>query len=291
MWSQYCKKLQLAKRKDENSKLPKMVSRWTKHCNDFTSYILLSNCMSCVLLLVSIDPRQSSAVQSVHLIWIQDRSIRIGRPRCKNTKSSKWQFGSVSFVIDESNLKGERSRQKFWLGGAAPQTLQFLAGGLSRPPLKRSFVTFDRGGQTGPPRSNDFFSAPLTIRAPPTSTVRKPPKMTPIGMKLWENACQTIPDIWFSTSKQKKWRKCSMKVFVKKKFVGKSTNCLFLRSYGLLDVIGRYAFKSYPQSLEFQLSTTFGGGVKEIVSIFAPDFRPKMASRLLVFWLEDTCPG
>ena len=26
-----------------------------------------------------------------------------------------------------------------------------------RPPLKRSFVTFDRGGQTGPPRSNDFF--------------------------------------------------------------------------------------------------------------------------------------
>ena len=23
--------------------------------------------------------------------------------------------------------------------------------------LKRSFVTFDRGGQTGPPRSNDFF--------------------------------------------------------------------------------------------------------------------------------------
>ena len=25
------------------------------------------------------------------------------------------------------------------------------------PPLKRSFATFDRGGQTGPPRSNDFF--------------------------------------------------------------------------------------------------------------------------------------
>ena len=25
------------------------------------------------------------------------------------------------------------------------------------PLLKRSFVTFDRGGQTGPPRSNDFF--------------------------------------------------------------------------------------------------------------------------------------
>ena len=46
--------------------------------------------------------------------------------------------------------------RKFWLGGAAPQTLQFLAG-RAKPPLKRSFVTFDRGGQTGPPRSNDVF--------------------------------------------------------------------------------------------------------------------------------------
>ena len=50
--------------------------------------------------------------------------------------------------------------EKFWLGGAAPQTPRFLAGGGKAPPdppLKRSFVTFDRGGQTGPPRSNDFF--------------------------------------------------------------------------------------------------------------------------------------
>ena len=51
--------------------------------------------------------------------------------------------------------------EKFWLGGAAPQTPRFLAGGGKTPPespLKRSFVTFDQGGQTGPPRSNDFFS-------------------------------------------------------------------------------------------------------------------------------------
>ena len=56
-----------------------------------------------------------------------------------------------------------------------------------------------------------------------------------------------------------------------------------------MDVIGRCASKSYPQSFDFQLSTTFGGGVKEIVSIFALDFRPKMTSTLFVFWLEDTC--
>ena len=77
------------------------------------------------------------------------------------------------------------------------------------------------------------------------------------------------------------------KIRQKNFFDGKSTNCLFLRCYGFLDVIGRCASKSYPQSFDFQLSTTFGGGVKEIVSIFAPDFRPKMTSRLLVVWLED----
>ena len=68
----------------------------------------------------------------------------------------------------------QAQHRKFWLGGAAPQTPRFLAGGAKppqTPPLKRSFVTFDRGGQTGPPRSNDFFSARLTTRAPPT-TVR-----------------------------------------------------------------------------------------------------------------------
>ena len=36
----------------------------------------------------------------------------------------------------------------------------FLAGGRCHPDppsLKRSFVIFDRGGQTRPPRSNDFL--------------------------------------------------------------------------------------------------------------------------------------
>ena len=39
------------------------------------------------------------------------------------------------------------------------QNFSVLAGGRCPPdpPLKRSFVTFDRGGQTGPPRSNALF--------------------------------------------------------------------------------------------------------------------------------------
>ena len=65
------------------------------------------------------------------------------------------------------------------------------------PSLKQSFVTFDRGGPTGPPRSNDFFFGAADDTGAPTSTVRKRPKMAPIGVKLWENAFQTIPNISF----------------------------------------------------------------------------------------------
>ena len=114
--------------------------------------------------------------------------------------------------------------------------------------------------------------------------------MAPFGLKLWENAFQMIPDISFFDVEKKKWRKFSIKFSSKNFFDGKSTNCLFLRSYGFLDVIGRCASKSYPQSFDVQLSTTFGGGVKEIVSIFAPDFRPNMTSRLMFFWLEAARP-
>ena len=44
-------------------------------------------------------------------------------------------------------------------GRCPPDTPVFGWGGKASPdpPLNRSFVTFDQGGQTGPPRSNDFF--------------------------------------------------------------------------------------------------------------------------------------
>ena len=64
--------------------------------------------------------------------------------------------------------------------------------------------------------------------------------------------------------------------FLLQKFLAEnSVNFPFGGSYGFLDVIGRCASKTYPQSFDFQLSTTFGGGVKEIVSIFAPTFGQK----------------
>ena len=52
-----------------------------------------------------------------------------------------------------------------------------LAGGANPPQAptpKRSFVTFDRGGQTGPPRSNDFFFGAADDTAPPGRPARRP---------------------------------------------------------------------------------------------------------------------
>ena len=89
-------------------------------------------------------------------------------------------FGSVSFVIDESNLKGGSSRQKFWLGGAAPQTPQFLAGAAKlpqTPPLNGHSSHLIEAAKRGRLDQMIFFSAPLTTRAPPTTvptTVRRP---------------------------------------------------------------------------------------------------------------------
>ena len=108
---------------------------------------------------------------------------------------------------------------------------------------------------------------------------------------LGKTRFRRFPTFHFSTPKNLFWPKFLMKIFAKKKIVGKSTNCLFLRSYGFLDLIGRCASKSYPQSFDFQLSTTFGRGVKEIVSNwqFFPRLSAKNDFTIFGSWLEDAC--
>ena len=68
-------------------------------------------------------------------------------------------FISQKFCITYKNFWG--LRLGIILAGVhcPPDPPVFGWGGFAPldPPLKRSFVTFDRGGQTGPPRSNDFF--------------------------------------------------------------------------------------------------------------------------------------
>ena len=74
---------------------------------------------------------------------------------------------------------------------------------------------------------------------------------------------------------------------VRKKNVRLSTNCLFWRSYGFLDVIGRCAMKNDPRSFDFLLSTAFGRGVKVVHTIFGMTFGQKWFSHFLSL-LKDT---
>ena len=81
-----------------------------------------------------------------------------------------------SKILENQVRSCQLSSGQFLVVGGTSRPLVWKGRGTKRysrmcPPLKRSFATFDRGGQTGPPRSNAFFSAPLTTCAPPT-TVR-----------------------------------------------------------------------------------------------------------------------
>ena len=93
--------------------------------------------------------------------------------------------------------------------------------------------------------------------------------MAPFGVKLWENAFQTIPDIQlFDAPKNFSAFFFSKKVRVDFFF----KKVAFWRSYGFLDVIGRCALKNDPRSFDLQLSTTFGRGVKVVHTIFLLTF-------------------
>ena len=48
-----------------------------------------------------------------------------------------------------------------------------------------------------------------------------PSNMAPFGLKLWENAFQTIPNISFFDVEKKNWRKFSIKKIVKNFFLRK----------------------------------------------------------------------
>ena len=84
-----------------------------------------------------------------------------------------------SKILENQVRSGQLSSGHVFGGRATSRPLVWKGRGTQRhsrmcPPLKRSFVTFDRGGQTGPPRSNDFFSAPLTTRVPPGRPAERP---------------------------------------------------------------------------------------------------------------------
>ena len=67
--------------------------------------------------------------------------------------------------------------------------------------------------------------------------------------------CQTFfSDVFFGFFRSQNYRKIE--------------NCLFLKSWDFLNATGRSAMKNDPQWKDFQVSTTFGRGVKDYVCIF-----------------------
>ena len=100
-----------------------------------------------------------------------------------------------------------------------------------------------------------------------------PPRMAPIGLKLRENAFQVIPDISFfdGTNTFCDQNFCCKKFFVNgpKKF---SAKCLFWRSCAGLHTNVECSSRIHCQNYRFQPSTTLGGGVKRVKTVFVVSF-------------------
>ena len=109
-----------------------------------------------------------------------------------------------------------------------------------------------------------------------------PPRMAPFGLKLWENAFQTIPDISFFDV-EKKMANIFDKTIHQKKFRRKIDKLPFLAELWIFGPNRQMRLEKWPPKFWFSALYDFGRGVKDIVSFFAPDFRPKLTSRLFVF--------
>ena len=116
-----------------------------------------------------------------------------------------------------------------------------------------------------------------------------PSRMAPFGLKLWENAFQTIPNISFFDAEKKFWQNFLMKIIVKKKIRRKIDK---LPVFAELWIFGRnrqMRLEKLPPKFWFSTLYDFWRRGKRDSFCFFPDFRPQMTSTLFVFWLEDTC--
>ena len=74
---------------------------------------------------------------------------------------------------------------------------------------------------------------------------------------------------------------CVFRFFFRSRNYRKIENCMFGGSWEFLDTIGMSAMKNDPQWKDFQVSTTFGRGVKGDITIFASTCGQK--------WLSQIC--
>ena len=111
-----------------------------------------------------------------------------------------------------------------------------------------------------------------------------PSNIAPIGAKLCQNAFQVIPDISFFDAQKKFRHKFLAETFfvdTPKKFF--STKCLFWRSCAGLHATIECSSKIHCQTYRFQPSTTLGGGVKKVKTVFVVSFGLKKLI-LSSFW-------
>ena len=124
--------------------------------------------------------------------------------------------------------------------------------------------------------TESFLTRRSAFKTRKFQTAVYPPRMAPIGLKLWENAFQVIPDISFFDAHKHFWRQqfSSEKIFFNtpKKF---SAKCLFWRSCAGLHASIECRSKIHCQTYRFQPSTTLGGGVKREKTDFFPEFWQK----------------
>ena len=122
-----------------------------------------------------------------------------------------------------------------------------------------------------------------------------PPRMAPIGLKLGQNAFQTIPDVSFFDVK---------KVFVKhfsKNFVDWPMISSFWKSWSILSVTIEFSLKNDPDLPKVQVSTFLGEGVEGRLKFFFVDFGQKLtysfcsmdhmmkwwSDNMMIWWFDD----
>ena len=106
-----------------------------------------------------------------------------------------------------------------------------------------------------------------------------PPRMAPFGLKLWENAFQTIPDISFFDVEKKIWRTFSIK-FSSKIISSENWQTAFFAELWIFGRNRQMCLEKLPPKFWFSTLYDFWRRGKRDSFNFVPDFRPKMTSTL-----------
>ena len=111
-----------------------------------------------------------------------------------------------------------------------------------------------------------------------------------IGVKLWQNAFQTICNFSIFGAETNFWKKFCQK-FPGSSFFSKKMR--FWRSYDFLIRVGRCVVKSYYPNCPYFWGDFLGEGIKDSICVFDLDLGPKMTSTIwccdaMIIWYNRT---